>query len=974
MSVLQVFKKNRLIGLTFCFFLTTSFSMFFCSFSLAQNTPNIYCPSQNLENQEYREKLKIKITKNKLKIKRRINRYRIRIRNIRQRHSRSKNNRQDKITDYKELIQKLKEINKNVRHLCKEKPLHGYYLYSVALNDNLHALKSKDSTSECLSYYNNKIQSSKCNLNSSQMFDLHDEREKVNVERQVFLVSPRGFSQSCFRVIATTNNYIVKSASCPQESKSTTGTPTPTSKPSATKKPTTTPTSIPTNKPTNRPTRTPLPKITLTPTANPTVEISKITLPLEVLSATVRQTESIEFDTRVKGSTIIVSCHRCAYKDASVNQERGAKVSIRVNSSQWIDVLDSKVSVFDPAKTFGGLAGGFYTVKFSIDGRNLNVGKNIILFRFNATDGHTNGFRVIDFDVQNEDSKSVLLNPIKRDNPARWKRDYPKQMINAGKELWFKEKHLDHSPVSNKVLNASCNDCHAHGGRDLQYFNYSDKSIQERSKFHGLSNEEAQNIVAFVRNIDIPVVRHARPWNPPYQPGKNIDERPAYEWAAGGGLQSVLDHDIQTIDDIFPNGTSKAELNRIISSEKTLNVREVRTVIQFPDWNAWLPDYHPKDMYTNNFYKEHIHPGYTKARSAIEDRRDELIQNGKINNIFSDLRKDILQVIKANGAQPCINSYQRNPQGLSTLQQEAVALAKDDVTCGIWSSNMHRLHSLRAWELMHEFDLEDKPSTVYRYGEKRGWLGNTRSVFEIASHRSATNNKYHTWQSKKLGAYHSNVWYQLQLVLNGGGYRERANFFPQDWFYTPNWLTKNAIEHDADLGGLMTMNELKKYQVRDARGTDGKGLGLKLGGRGWWMPFMHPYRLHSGQEKEEHLGKPWNSLNKYSPKLHGKIADAFLKEFLKVIKSIPLSELPREDYLGQDSSEAAFDSVDTNPETPSGNSRHKNSYYIRTYQSYTFFKVIPHFYEIGVSHQTMNELIDWCKLVWKKGDWEKLRR
>ena len=63
-------------------------------------------------------------------------------------------------------------------------------------------------------------------------------------------------------------------------------------------------------------------------------------------------------------------------------------------------------------------------------------------------------------------------------------------------------------------------------------------------------------IPAYIRSQELPVVEGARPWNPPYQPGPGIDDRPAYEWAAGAGIEAVLDSDADMEPYLFPNGTS----------------------------------------------------------------------------------------------------------------------------------------------------------------------------------------------------------------------------------------------------------------------------------------------------------------------------------------------------------------------------------------------------------------------------------
>ena len=134
----------------------------------------------------------------------------------------------------------------------------------------------------------------------------------------------------------------------------------------------------------------------------------------------------------------------------------------------------------------------------------------------------------------------------------------------------------------------------------MKYFNYSDKSIIARSKYHGLSDEDSNAIASYIRTLNVPYQEKGRPWNPPYQPGPGLDSKPVSSWAAGAGIEAVVDYDLQTYKALFPNGTDAGikydDGVGPINFNKSLNMREIPIVIQMPDWKDWLPRNHLKDV------------------------------------------------------------------------------------------------------------------------------------------------------------------------------------------------------------------------------------------------------------------------------------------------------------------------------------------------------------------------------------------
>src|SRR5690606_6903563 len=100
--------------------------------------------------------------------------------------------------------------------------------------------------------------------------------------------------------------------------------------------------------------------------------------------------------------------------------------------------------------------------------------------------------------------------------------------IARGKDLWYRASLVDPSR-GNVTMRASCTHCHAQDGRDLYYYNYSNKAIEQRAVFHGLTSTQGKQIASYIRNLGKEKGAYqsifGRPWNPPYQPGPGTDSR-----------------------------------------------------------------------------------------------------------------------------------------------------------------------------------------------------------------------------------------------------------------------------------------------------------------------------------------------------------------------------------------------------------------------------------------------------------------
>lgn len=110
-------------------------------------------------------------------------------------------------------------------------------------------------------------------------------------------------------------------------------------------------------------------------------------------------------------------------------------------------------------------------------------------------------------------------------------------LFNYGNTTGTPSEHNLVNPMlpyfGNKIL-AQCSSCHSHKtGKDLKYYNFSNRAIIERSYFHGFSTQDGLDIATYIRSLNIAVSTQARPWNPPMQTGPGMS---CCTWAKASSL------------------------------------------------------------------------------------------------------------------------------------------------------------------------------------------------------------------------------------------------------------------------------------------------------------------------------------------------------------------------------------------------------------------------------------------------------
>jgi hypothetical protein len=452
------------------------------------------------------------------------------------------------------------------------------------------------------------------------------------------------------------------------------------------------------------------------------------------------------------------------------------QASVQWNDSQWMPLNNSSVSVIGSAKAYGGIGGAFSTLELSIPlPTGVAVpGENIVRFRFNQSDGLSSGFRILAFNVLNAAGEKLV--PPERfflDSPDTWTAPHPDApSIETGRQLWNSAALAENSLPNSRKIQAHCADCHARDGRDLKYFNFSNFSIVTRSRFHGLSELQGEQIASYIRTL--PVSHPGRPWNPPYQPGPGLDAQPVSQWAAGAGLDWILKSDEDSLAFLI-NGHAAAvdsSLARAITPnlfrpDGNLNAREAPVSLPLPDWNQWLPRIHPKDAWGAAFTE-------SKFAAFFDDSKLERSSPHSLCPALQNTPADLRAIL------PLFAQWSQARRSFLSRQVKANSPWTPEQTNKVYSAQLWQL--VKTWELMQEFSLEERGQQLFgTSADSRTWWSSVASeTAPVQTHipngpasvnGSALNNEY-------LNA----AWYQLQTVLNSGTHRRRDRQ-PVDWVY-----------------------------------------------------------------------------------------------------------------------------------------------------------------------------------------------
>ena len=680
--------------------------------------------------------------------------------------------------------------------------------------------------------------------------------------------------------------------------------------------------------------------------SDPSSSVEPIRLPLEVMGAkgaTETATLQLNGTQASQASHLFLQLHRPAYRDASVNPQRGAKVSVRLNNGPWLDLSNESADCLPHEEALGCLGGAYHTLRLTVAlerlaGGGLRAGVNAVAFRFNGTDGFTGGYRVLAVNLLRGRPAGAKLNRLlpqsafTEDNPSAWRAPRPGE-ANEGERLWNQAKLLNHP--GGPAIQATCSGCHASDGADLKYFNYSNKSITERAKFHGLSQQQADQIASYIRSLNSPAPRQARPWNPPYQPGPGLDQKPAHEWAAGAGLAWVLETDSEMERHLFPGGLAAAR----VDPSATLNLRELPMALQLPDWNAWLPEVHPLDVWGEFFRKTRPIEG------TPNNKRGDVL--GHYEQLQRDLRrKGVGRLVELGYLDNRIEGFSsagvkyfldgryggglsRRPRG---MRKEAAVRSVRHWTV------------VKLWEVKQAWGLEDESVRVYGAGsDRRSWLGVARQVFDLAPHLAGDEKAGFVFQDATVGNYTSAAWYELQAILNSGN-RHGGTNVPVDWNYQPNFISG-----------------LHKYEP-----------GAVFISASAWIKQIQSFHYKGKVLREEpyirqgHPGR-WGGFDVFRDLESSKRAALFSTMITAYLDAIE----PYDGKWNRGTKRHQWEPAGYVPILVDDMSWTRASHLGR--HADLWYTMIPTFRKWGVDERVLDRAIDWGRKMWPRGNWGALR-
>jgi len=572
------------------------------------------------------------------------------------------------------------------------------------------------------------------------------------------------------------------------------------------------------------------------------------------------------------------------------------------------------VTVIGPEAEAGGLGGAFRVarMKVKIDNDCLKTGDNTITFVHKDADPHQLGYRIIEMNfLRNGKMDRHVLPPsaFVDDDPMLWRPIHPspadieegRRLFNARNSLYDLATDLSDGQgnglgPNDGMIRASCGDCHTPSGRGFAYYNFSSSSLVKGAMSHKLTQKQGEQIASFIRSQNVPRVRQARPWNPPYQPGLGLDARSVAEWAARAGIDAILEKDEDTLDYLFPNGTSYNEVVKVVDRYGTLNLRELPTDLAMPHWGAWLPPISPIDAFDLE------HPAVLsdeKGNPVGKPYFEVLYENAKNNPTRQNLDSLFTKLGRwwARGATCYTQTFDGGPdhRAINGLVTEAIRLPHARITPSNCQDLRHDPDSVknielvkrglmhwmavRLWEIIHANGLEEEGAKQTEKwcslgrcvsgAEPRGWVTATRNdrfdVYHLAPHYIGYDSRQFTEKTNYIGIYENNQWYHLQMILNPG-YREVQT---SHWAYTHIRLYELAkVDRKAAARLYATFIKMRQLQTNGHYG-DGTGLSLR---------YAQPFWYFSGEDGER-VGQI-----EMPAELYSKLYEALTWDFLEAVQ------------------------------------------------------------------------------------------
>ena len=599
----------------------------------------------------------------------------------------------------------------------------------------------------------------------------------------------------------------------------------------------------------------------------------RMLLPIEVLGAdgtTASQTVILEAAQSESVKCLWLQVHGLRYPE---------QASVQVNGGPWTPLTNDTVIVAPPGRTYGGIGGGFATLVLTLPLPSGSVvgGDNTVRFRFNRTNGLSSGYRVLAWNFLTAEGSNIIPpTSFEEDAPETWTSPRTDSAsIRTGQELWHSASLVASSLPDSPRIRAHCSDCHAHDGRDLKYFNFSNASIVARSRFHGLTTLQGEQIASFIRSLPFP--NPGRPWNPPYQPGPGLDKQPVSSWAGGAGVSWVLDQDAKGLKYLLTmpgadvdkgaadTATDPSDFHQLVRQitpavfrpDGNLNAREIPIAMQLPDWSQWLPRIHPKDAWGADFDRSKFATMYDGGPISGEPGPKPKTSLRAILTAAESTGGDLRSVV------PEFSRWSRSRRAFLGQFIKARTVWSTELTNKVYSTQLWQL--MKTWEMTQEFGLEGKGNSfVGEAAEPRTWC-NTVPAEAAPAATHIPDGAIGVGGSALTNEYLSAAWYELQILLNSGNHQHHDRS-PVDWVYLIGQFHDLYLQSHNPEPVRMLVVVTKAMQSTDARRvpdnySEGwrpeQNIDPRIMVSPYWVPFFKPFPFEIRRAIAESLLSAW---------------------------------------------------------------------------------------------------------------------
>lgn len=304
-------------------------------------------------------------------------------------------------------------------------------------------------------------------------------------------------------------------------------------------------------------------------------------------------------------------------------------------------------------------------------------------------------------------------------------------------------------------MDAACQDCHmTAGAHDLAQFQFSQNAIQDRCEWHGLSESECNDVVAYIDtkrttlvNDDMTSHTPTRwPWDPPYQPGPGLAAGTSLEWLDGAGLEGVThgigsngyswtraSYDARKAC-VFPNGIYESAF------EDPRPMIDMCRPFQWPTWSFWWPQVAGPDAFTGGTN--------SKYANMLTHFANAYTQTGSTRwNTLGSFSSE---------------AHQLKNQGFVSHPDFSIAMGRIGV---IGEATMRRLR------MQHDLHINREHETFVTYKEDISYFTFANShraePFDRAPHIVENSNQSNPYYYGDFNWY-SMLWYDVAIVMNDG--------------------------------------------------------------------------------------------------------------------------------------------------------------------------------------------------------------